>query len=561
MYYSDKYSSIPYGIVNKRSCGVGASSFALENKDSVVLVVPNVAMIQNKTAQYPNKRRSEAVFGLYSGIDLRDLAAYLKKATTPKIMVTYDSFYKLKEFIDEEYHIIIDEFSELLDAYGYRDKAINSLLDQVFHYPKLSFISATPIVKEYLPSILAELPYTELEWEDSTPVKVIPVNTTKPLTAVLNTIQKYKLGLVELKGFKSEAAYFFINSVRLIRQIVDDAELLPSQVRIICANNKENENKLDLFKIQTTLDPEKLINFVTSNSFKGSDIYSETGIAYVVSNNTHLNTLLTIDTDIYQIAGRIRNETNPFRNTIFHIFNENPLKLGEEEFNKYIERKSNDTLEMINIFNTTETNQREIFLRNIKVDGDDNYLHLDFNKDLIFDEIKLLQEKRVYECVIKVYQSGLNILNTYKADSKYQIEDDSEFINVEFLTKTNSIQMCKLLVEGKCKPEDIEVRYPLIAEGYRKLGGDKLKALGYSSTKIRNEINNLNNKDDIELAIKKLFTPGFYPNKDVKVMLARLYKDLEINKTAKASDIGEMFNIKPITKRFGKTTVTGFEIL
>lgn len=177
-----------------------------------------------------------------------------------------------------------------------------------------------------------------------------------------------------------------------------------------------------------------------------------------------------------------------------------------------------------------------------------NILRPTFNVDKVFADntsFKLnLPEKHI-----------LNIEDTFLEKINKKLAEN------ESIVKTNSIQMCKLLVEGKCKPEDIEVRYPLIAEGYRKLGGDKLKALGYSSTKIRNEINNLNNKEDIELAIKKLFTPGFYPNKDVKVMLTRLYKDLEINKTAKASEIGEMFNIKPVTKRFGKTTVTGFEIL
>lgn len=177
-----------------------------------------------------------------------------------------------------------------------------------------------------------------------------------------------------------------------------------------------------------------------------------------------------------------------------------------------------------------------------------NILKPTFNVDKVFADNTTIKLELPEKHTLEIEDTLLEKLNK-------NLDED------RIIKKLNSIEISKLLVEGKCKPEDIEVRYPLIAEGYRKLGGEKLKALGYSSTKIRNEINNLNNKDDIELAVKKLFTPGFYPNKDVKVMLARLYKDLEINKTAKASDIGEMFSIKPVTKRFGKTTVTGFEIL
>jgi len=65
MYYSDKYSEIPYGIVNKRLCGCGLSSYALENQNNLVLVVPNISMIENKIGQYPNSRIDEKVFGLY----------------------------------------------------------------------------------------------------------------------------------------------------------------------------------------------------------------------------------------------------------------------------------------------------------------------------------------------------------------------------------------------------------------------------------------------------------------------------------------------------------------
>lgn len=561
MYYSDKYSEIPSGIVNKVVCGCGLSSFALENKDKLILVVPNISMIQNKVAQYPNERRDESIFGLYGDISIKEFKIYLKDVLIPKVIVTYDSFYKLVPYIDETYHIVVDEFSELLDAYGYRNKAINSLLNQVFAFPKLSFISATPIKKEYLPPQLRELPYTKLTWEDEVPVQVMPFETTKPLSAVLNIIKKYKLGLIELNGHKSDTAYFYVNSVKMIRQIIDKAGLLPSEVRIICANTPENEKKLDIFDIQSTLDEEKQFNFLTSSNFKGSDIYSKSGIAYVVSNNQRLQTLLTIDTDIYQIAGRIRNIDNPFRNFVYHIFNQNPLSINQDSFDKLIENKIFATNEMLKIFENTESNQKDIFLDNIKTNCEENYLYLTENRQLIFDEIKLLQEKRIYDSVIKVYQSGLTILNTYKENNFEVLEETLDDIKSKFLMFNNFKAICKMVCENKCDKQKVFEEYPLIKEGYEKLGCKKLKALGYDSFKIKNELNNLSNVDEVISKIKQLFEVGkFYSSKDIKVILSTLYRNMGINKKAKSTDIEEIFNVKMTLKLINNKTVRGYQL-
>ena len=562
MYFADKYSEIPLGIVNKRLTGCGLSSFALENSDKVVLVVPNISMIQNKVAQYPNTRRTEKIFGFYGGVDTLELLDYLDNTVTPKIMVTYDSFPKIKQYIPKDFHIVVDEFSDLLDAYGYRDKAINNLLNVVFEYPKLSFISATPIKDEYLPTQLRQLQYTELEWDNLTPVQVVPCNTTKPLTAVLNIIKKYKSGLVEVNGHKSEVAYFYVNSVLMIRDIIKKAELLDSEVRIICANTPENESKLELFDIKTTIDPEKPFNFLTSSNFKGSDIYSDNGIAYVVSNNQNKHTLLTIDTDIYQIAGRIRNLNNPFRNLVYHIFNENPLKLSQDEFNNILNRKIKTTNQVISAYNKVDSLEKESMFSTISLttNSNENYL-LVSGDNFIFDELKLAQERRIYECVIKVYQSGLSVINSYLENGFEVVEDTMKSNKINFLTGNNFKFVCRLVCEDKCNKSQVFKQYPLIQEGYEKLGIKRLKALGYDSGKIKNELRNIDSAENINEEILKVFESNqFYSSKDVKVMLTNLYNNLGIAKKAKANDLECVYKIKSIRRLINNKQVRGYEI-
>lgn len=565
MYYSDKYSTIPYGIVNKRLTGCGMSSYALENPDNLVLVVPNISMIENKIAQYPNERRSETIFGLYSDISLADLVNYIESTNTPKIMVTFDSFWKLLPYIDKSYHIVVDEFQDLLDAYGYRSQAINSLLTHVFNFPKLSFISATPIKREYLPKALEDLPYTELEWDNTVPVTVVPTCTKKPLSAILNIITKYKLGLVEVKNHKSEAAYFYINSVTLIAQIVKKANLLPSEVRIVCAKTPENKKKLGKFyKIEASLDEEKMFNFFTSTCFKGSDIYSDSGISYIISNNSNINTLLTIDTDIYQIAGRIRNINNPFKGLIYHIFNENPLKMTEKDFTEFVDKKINITNDLLKVAKDLEGKgtERESLLSSLKLGDTFNYLYTPDGDSLEFDDILLSQERRVYECVIKPYQSGLHVINTYKEDEKYSVECDQNMFEKSgvFLMSTNFIDVCRLLHQGKGNLVEARKQFPLLDRAYPILGMKGLYKLGFNTFKINNALSAFDNSELIESEIKKTFTEGFYIPSDVKVTLQSIYDNLGVIKKAKATDIEKIFNIKPKSKKSNGKVIKGYLI-
>ena len=86
--------------------------------------------------------------------------------------------------------------------------------------------------------------------------------------------------------------------------------------------NGTNEKTLGTdYHISSSTDQSKKFNFITSKSFEGVDYFSETGLCFIVSNSYSTHTLLSIEMDIPQIAGRIRTKENPFRNKLVHIFN------------------------------------------------------------------------------------------------------------------------------------------------------------------------------------------------------------------------------------------------
>lgn len=172
-----------------------------------------------------------------------------------------------------------------------------------------------------------------------------------------NIINSYKMdGFITVNGEKSYEAFFFINSVTDIAAILKHCNLSNDEVKIVCANNKENQVKLSGYTISNSRSENKKFTFITSKSFEGADYFSETGLCFVVSNSRNKNTLLDISTDIYQIAGRIRTETNPFRNTLVHIFNTTGkrklnLNISYEDFKLSIQSETKGANAIVKILN------------------------------------------------------------------------------------------------------------------------------------------------------------------------------------------------------------------
>lgn len=560
MYYSDKYSEIPKGIIAKGATGVGLTSFALENNVPTVVVSPTVAMIKNKVAQYPNSRRVDPVVGFYQKVPILTIQKYIINTEVPKIMVTYDSFYKIAPLINDSYQIIIDEFSDLLDAYNYRNKAITKLLNEVQKFNNVSFVSATPTKVEYLPAQLKDLPYTTLVWDDLTKINIDLLHKKRPIQTVKTLINKYRSGLVEINGIKSDAGYFFVNSVRMIKEICEKAELLNSEVRIICSDTDKNKRTLGDYDISTSLDPETLFTFITSCSFKGLDFYSERGVVFVVSNNTNTHTLVTIDTDIIQIAGRIRNPTNPFRNYLCHIFNVNPLSLTREDFIRVTEEKIKQSNILLQGYSKLTDEERALFLSTQNLEN----FYISINEEEgkpYYDEMLYLLDKRRYEDIAQVYKDGLSVNSYYSSLDNVDVLSSTK-LDINYLVDNSFYALCKTAVEGKGNLEVIYEQFPLIKEAIEKLGASKIKALTYNPTRIQYEIDDFDKKDKIKNSVAtQIEKEKFYSCKDMKLALGFIYTRLGIRKTAKASDIIDYCEeAKLCCKKINNKSVKGYQI-
>ena len=184
-------------------------------------------------------------------------------------------------------------------------------------FDRVTYISATPIEREYWLQEIAHLPEYRIEWPDAKQINISSHKDSKPLD--------YMASLCKRRAKESHDCnyHIFLNSVKGISSIISKAKLNKEDVRIVCSRNNSSymKNKAKLpqgYDIEdSTTDPKKF-NFYTSTCFEGQDIYDENGRTFIVSEPHKQHTMMDISTSFIQICGRIRN--SKYNGEIIHIY-------------------------------------------------------------------------------------------------------------------------------------------------------------------------------------------------------------------------------------------------
>ena len=419
-------------IFNKVVTGCGGTTIALKNAENYVIAVPYTELIVNKlgradagVAEWTSYDGSvtHSIFGLFGYFcDCKtDLKRYVARVGIKKIICTYDKLPLLEQYIDPgEYRLLVDEYHQLLKAYSYRAKAIDGVLGAFRKYKSFCFLSATPLQADFKPECLADVKEVRAEWEHVDRLHIDVVQTDKPYKKAANIINKYKSqGYIEVDGVKSEEAFFFINSVTDIVSILKHCQLSPNEVKIVCSDKEANQQKLkglnnDDFKIDNSRAQSKKFTFLTSKSFEGVDYFSPTGIAFVVSSGSNQNTLLSVDTDIPQIAGRIRNTC--FKNLLVHIMSANCNLYPDVPYNDFKQRQDNDMVaakSFISFFNSQPEESKAFIKDAVKC----NKLYVQYDDDsktYSFNDRLPKLELYNYLTYQEVYKNGLALAEHYK---------------------------------------------------------------------------------------------------------------------------------------------------
>lgn len=146
-------------VLSKGTTGCGATTLATEQDSPTIIAAPFVELIRNKAAQYPENDNGRPVLLPIYGEG--DKAGEIKKCMIkygdlPKIMTTYDSLPKVCGILTSlgydpygKMHLCVDEWHLLLNQYSFRNSAIRNLLSCAKDFKRVTYMSATPIEREY----------------------------------------------------------------------------------------------------------------------------------------------------------------------------------------------------------------------------------------------------------------------------------------------------------------------------------------------------------------------------------------------------------------------------
>ena len=507
-----------------------------------------------------------------------------------KILVTYDSFHVLKSVLISRgilgaFQIIIDEFQSIFTDARFKSNTELEFVGQLQDIQRVCYLSATPMMGEYLKKIpeFASLPYYELDWEVLDPGRVmkpdLEVRVVKSIyDPAKKIIEDFKAGKFE-RVYKNDdqgnpiliearEVVFYVNSVNNILQIIKKNSLKPEECNILCAKTIKNENsiknklgeKWKIGRVPLEGEPRKMFTFCTRTVYLGADFYSPCAISIILSDANVDCLAVDISLDLPQILGRQRLWENPWKNWARFYYKPLTDKTKQkiptpEEFEAKIQEKMVRTEKKLKNFEKAEFKDAAI------EDLRDLIKSNNYQKDYVglntraggtirpeINTLVLISEQRAFDIQQLDYKDRFTVINALDLDftgvsgevNAFFAEYDelkTVYEKLYFLCEADLSEDARRIVENQVDGK---------IKSYLTIGKDRLKALGYNSTKINKELGNyVVDKEDIEMIIQKEFHEGDRLLKaDIKEKLKKIYETLNINKSAKAIDIEEWFEVK-----------------
>ncbi|KAA3922827.1 hypothetical protein F3D70_13750 [Bacteroides ovatus] len=580
---------LPNGILNKEIPGCGATTVALTDEHKTIICSPRNELLKNKHEQYPD---TLLVIG---GVDTKEIEAYLQTAELPKILVSYDSVYKLIGCIKykSDWRVVVDEFQCLLADSSFKSEIELHFLDNSRSFPYVTFLSATPILDKYLEQIdhFKDMNYYQLDWEEKDIVRVYRERTKNPINAALEIVRYYQNGnypsvYVNGERIYSKECVIFLNSVNNIVNIIKQTELKPEEVNIIVGNSDDNDKQIarigEGFKrgrIPLKGETHKKFTFCTSTAYAGCDFYSTNAATFVISDCNRPNTAVDIATELVQIAGRQRLACNPFRQFLTFVYNVNAEEVELETFNEHLCRKVNVTLDEIRDNNNAGEALRAKRIKDFRripdnVKYQDSYTMYDEQKgEFVFNRLAYVNEQYCFDVQKFNYQNGV-IVKKLLQDSSFDVSENQTYAVYQeqlkhLIKKEPFVDRMQAYCEYRAKQglivnlamSTLESKYPELRYYYEALGVDRIKALNYKEKKLLNEIHIMKTKNKIRHELHGIIHIGDrILTTDIQQTLHDVYDRLGIDKSLKATDLNEFFEIHPVKIPTANGRKNGFEI-
>lgn len=573
-------------LFHKGKTGCGGTTIALKNDLNTIVCVPFRSLIFNKLQEsdgYPHEILGICQKDNGKKVTDNEIAEYLKRHTVKKIMTTYDSLPRVIKAIEniteislDDFRVVVDEYQILFGSYGYRYGAVREVLSNLYKFKHVTCMTATPIQREYLFHELKRFRIEEVYWPEEPKTTVV----LKVTNSIIQMVRKE----ITQSNVETENLHLFVNSVKLIAEIIKLAELTPEATRIVCADNnpskgKTNQEKLPKgFKVAKITDAVLKYNFYTCCAFEGCDISDENGKTIIVSDAYSSYTLLDIRTSVPQIMGRIRNSR--YKYDITHIYSILPKCEEErlEERHGNLSSMLEESESYVNDANrmTEKRNRRKTgkLCESYNRSDEYKYIYWDQRREILqCDRGMFFLEIYNLSIVRKLYSRSILLAYEYlKNGFKYRYDpngyfeplksesDNTESSFRESFKRYASLKESTTIVYCFAEREEDTIArwFPLIPKAYFILGKERVEELNYHQGNIKLEVM-ARECDSKSQAIKTAFLDSYnygdsIPLSQVKARLQDIYDAFGLSRSATATQIEEYFTAEIKCKKVHGTT-------
>jgi len=532
-----------------------------------------------------------------------------------KILVTYDSYRIVKDILEklgwfDRFYTIVDEFQSILHDARFKSDTELKFLEYLRQSLTAYFVSATPMMDEYLEMLdeFRDLPYYELDWYTEDPGRIIKPDLDVFVMRtvgekVSEIIQKYLSGdfeeIVVMRNgspirIVSDEAVFYVNSVNHITSIIKKNNLTSDQCNILCSDTPDNLKKIQRrlgksFRIgEVPLEgvKPKMFTFCTRTVYLGADFYSLCARSFIFSDSNIDSLAVDIAEDLPQILGRQRLFENPWKNSAVFYYRStaNYREMKEEDFKKIIDEKKKDTEKLLKVYNSAPSDTKFTLAKNYqKVANSYNYrddyvavnkIHTsDGNVILkpVINNLVLVNEIRAFRIQQIDYKDRFTVFstvhNTLTPDDIVN-QEVSSFLKI-YTGLTTIYDKLKLLCEYGLSQDSINIVLGQISDSdeiksyYLSITPSRLRALGYNVTRIKRELNIVTfSQELLEKSMYLEFKVGDRLSlSDIKVKLINIYESINYDRKAKATDLENYFEVKKCTINLPGKRVNGLEII
>ena len=571
---------LPRGIVNKGITGCGATTLAIEDAHKTIICSPRINLIKNKSRQH---KGTLAVYGDVRNVEIED---YLRNTPKPKLLATYDSIPRLSNIIKDksDWRVVVDEYQYILIDSGFKSETEMLLLEELKEFPYVTYLSATPIADKYMLQMdwFKDMPYTILEWSNVEKRFVNRVQSKNPINNAVEIVRNYQRGiyastLVNGERVESKECVIFLNSVTNIVNIIKQTGLQSDEVNIIVAFTGENEflvKKLvkdkqgkyyEIGSIPLKGEPHKKFTFCTSTAFAGCDFYSTCASTFVVSDNKKAYTSIDIATELAQIAGRQRLECNPFRNTITFIYNVDVGESKESSYKATLNEKWQKSVKNANYKNSvTDKDLKEDLIKETNDSQRLNKYSISYvwydsvNQRFSVNRMAYLNDNFSYDVQKENYLDGISVRKQLE-DSGFNVNENEVHSDYEeqlecIIKKEGFSNRMKRYCEYRKNKENcqyfiadaiMERQYEDLKLYYDSLGYERIKALGYKESNLKNEMMSKQVTYYLYKEFRTIFPVGTRLLTDIiKLKMEEVYARYGIRQKGVASHLEKKFGIK-----------------